>query len=149
MVETTIINASSFMSKVDTSSDCWLWIGAKSSNGYGRGYHPDLMVTKYAHRLSFEMFFGYEPKEILHSCDNRACVKPTHLSDGTHTQNMRDMAAKGRGATAKLTPDDVRHIREAYIPGRGGNNGKLQKMYGVSRHTIRQIASRETWKDVK
>jgi hypothetical protein len=70
-----------------------------------------------------------------------------HLS--RYVDNMRDMAAKGRGSTAKLTPDDVRHIRSAYIAGRGGNSGELQEMYSISRHTVRQIALRETWKDVQ
>lgn len=142
-MKTTTVEVSKFMSKVDTSGDCWVWTGVKNPHGYGRGYDCDTMKTQYAHRISFEIFYGEKPEEILHECDNTSCVKPTHLRAGTHVENMRDMAAKARGNTAKLTADQVREIREI------GEMRGLAKRYGVSRHTIRQIIKRETWKDVK
>jgi ribosomal protein S14 len=144
-----IIELSSFMSKVDTSGECWLWTGATDDRGYGRHYDPRHKATRRAHQQMFEAIHGYLPVEILHSCDTPGCVKPTHLKAGTHVDNMRDMAAKGRSATTSLTPDDVRHIRSTYVAGRGGTSGVLQKAYGISRHTVRQIALRQTWKDVK
>jgi hypothetical protein len=145
----TVEHLSRLMSNVDISNDCWLWTGATDERGYGRHYDPRAMKTRRAHQQMFEAMHGYLPAEILHSCDTAGCVKPTHLSAGTHIDNMRDMAAKGRGSTAKLTPDNVRHIRNAYVAGRGGTSSALQEMYGISRHTVRQIALRETWKDVK
>lgn len=138
-----MVEVSKFMSKVDTSGDCWVWVGAKNGNGYGRGYNPTIQRTRYAHRLSYEIFYGYEPTEVMHSCDNRACVKPTHLSDGTRELNMRDMAAKARGNTVKLTVSQVQEIRE------GGNTADMVKRYGVSKATINQVKRRQTWKDVK
>jgi len=33
----------------------------------------------------------------MHSCDNRRCVRPDHLSAGTVADNNRDMTQKGRG----------------------------------------------------
>ena len=132
------------MSRVDTSGDCWIWTGPKNQNGYGRGYDADAMRTRYAHHLSYEIFVGGKPKEIMHSCDNRSCVKPTHLKAGTHEKNMRDMARKARGNTVKLTASQVRDIRKAGVAG-----SAIAAQYGVSRHTIRQIVKGETWKDVK
>ena len=32
----------------------------------------------------------------LHTCDNRRCVNPDHLYEGTAGQNARDRAARGR-----------------------------------------------------
>ncbi len=55
-------------------------------------------AREYVHRLSYRHFKGRIPKgrHILHSCDNRSCCNPDHLSAGTRSQNMQDMVEKGR-----------------------------------------------------
>lgn len=143
------IQMSSFMSRVDTSGDCWNWTGPTNENGYGRGYDPKRKVTRYAHRLSFEQFHGWSPEEIMHTCDNRKCVNPAHLKGGTHRDNVRDMAIKGRGNTARLTPEAVLDIRANFKGGVSGNSRYFQDLYGVSRHTVRSAALGKTWGDLK
>ena len=83
-------------SSIDKTTGCWEWNLSKQSNGYGQMKHEGKM--KRAHRVSFEAFIGPIPcgMEILHSCDNRGCVNPEHLSVGTHKDNMTDMEKKGR-----------------------------------------------------
>ncbi len=91
-----------FMKKVAVvNGGCWIWIGAKNLQGYGR-----LAVLKderwhrgrHASRTSYELFIGPIPQGmcVCHTCDNPSCVNPSHLWVGTHKQNSQDMVAKGR-----------------------------------------------------
>ncbi len=82
---------------------CWIWTGASVPGGYGIIGHGTTergnarMV--YVHRVAYEHFVGPIPHEteLCHRCDVSACCNPAHLFPGTHTDNMRDMADKGRG----------------------------------------------------
>lgn len=90
-----------FWDKVHKTPTCWEWVGAITSRGYGAiGYKKKIMQ---AHRLSL-IFVGRDPGElhVLHKCDNKKCVNPQHLFVGTHNDNMRDMAAKGRSISPNL-----------------------------------------------
>lgn len=79
----------------EPNSGCFLWLGGVSK-GYGmtrfRGRHEA------AHRVAWRVFIGDIPAGlfVLHRCDNPLCVNPQHLFLGTHTENVRDMIAKGR-----------------------------------------------------
>ena len=88
-----------FWSKVDKSSDCWVWTAATSADGYGLISRPGhstgyLLSHRYSAMLHFGMFDSR--LKVCHSCDNTRCVRPSHLFLGTHADNMRDMGRKGR-----------------------------------------------------
>lgn len=80
---------------VTTESGCWEWTGWRA-HGYGYFFHEG--KDQRAHRVSYELFVGSIPDGlvVMHSCDNRPCVNPDHLSVGTQADNVRDMVAKGR-----------------------------------------------------
>lgn len=58
-----------------------------------------------AHRVSYYVSKGEIPDGlcIMHSCDNKACVNPEHLSVGTNRENMQDMIRKGKAGFQKKT----------------------------------------------
>lgn len=90
-----------FEDKFQKGPDCWIWQGAKTAR-YGSFYCPEFpgagkMVS--AHKASLFLYENLptsSEEEVMHSCDNGFCVNPSHLSVGTHRDNMLDMAKKGR-----------------------------------------------------
>lgn len=162
-METSDINR--FWSKVKKTKTCWLWVGAKTSHGYGSINIKH--KRRPAHRVVFEIIGKPIPAGlfVLHKCDITFCVNPSHLFFGTHTDNMRDMVAKGRskhcvfaGETnynAKLTQQQVNEIRNKYTK-RGyryydENNKKITtteigKTYGVTQVMISYVLIGKNWR---
>lgn len=75
---------------------CWEWQGEINRNGYGRFWAGG--KRHMAHKWLYEWEIGVVPTGLilLHSCDNRCCVNPAHLTPGTHQANVLDMLSKGR-----------------------------------------------------
>ena len=90
-----------FWSYVDTSGECWTWLGAHVIGGYGsfstgkRDNRKQVMAHRWAWEWANETPVP-RGLRVLHACDNPPCVRPAHLSIGTHSDNMRDMHRKGR-----------------------------------------------------
>ena len=94
-----------FWGKVAIGEGCWLWVGWKSTRGYGKVNLPcGRGKTIYAHRLSYEIHYGQIPEGLLvcHHCDNPQCVRPEHLFLGTNYDNTQDAVSKGRQKCGRL-----------------------------------------------
>lgn len=89
-----------FWSYVKKSEDgCWIWMRAVTKFGYGSFTAPYLKRgVEHAHRVAWRLTYGDIPagKQILHHCDNPACVRPDHLFIGTPRDNVLDAMNKGR-----------------------------------------------------
>lgn len=103
--DTPEFDRSRFWGKVDRgqgADGCWLWRGARANNGYGMFKLGGKSRT--AHRLSLYMHTGRFGEVAQHSCDNKACVNPAHLSWSTQRDNVHDAIAKGRHGQRKPKP---------------------------------------------
>ncbi len=130
---------------------CWVWMGCLTRGGYGSLRYNG--PTRLAHRVSWLAFKGVIPadRDVLHQCDEPSCVNPDHLFLGDHSDNMRDMFAKGRGNRvtgerhhkSKLTVEDVRSIRAS-----GLSAYAVAKQYDMDKSTIQDVLNRKTWKHV-
>jgi hypothetical protein len=82
-----------FMSKVNKTSDCWLWTAYCNPAGYGK-FAIGRLPQWYAHRWSYTQFVGPIPDglQIDHLCRVKACVNPDHLEAVTGAVNTRRAA---------------------------------------------------------
>ncbi len=125
-------------------SDCWEWKLKVRPNGYARVTY--LRKSMYAHRLSFEAFSGYiDPHlDVCHKCDNRKCVNPSHLFQGTRKDNMQDALKKGRVATGIKLPQTKIHGARLWhvlsLIKAGVKYKDIADTYGVTPQNIGKIA---------
>jgi hypothetical protein len=150
----TVVEPDRFWANADRPhgpDECWPWKNSTAAGGYG------MIRTKAgrlkAHRVAYRLAHGplTEGMSVCHTCDNPACVNPAHLYQGTHKQNMRDRAARGRGGDlrgerngrARLTDDDIRAIRAS-----DATNVALAAAFGVSDVMVSKVRRGVAWRHV-
>lgn len=158
-----------FIEKLDTQPKrgCWNWGGSKSGSGYGQFWDGVELIPAHYFLLSSTQKAKLRVKgmEACHKCDNKLCVRPTHIFIGTRADNVNDCVSKGRlrprnGCLAmlkvrnvsgernsqhKLTSEDVKEIR--FTQDRHGIGAALAREYGVSQTVISGIRNGSRWKD--
>ena len=94
-----------FWAKVDRTGECWEWVAARTSSGYGN--FNWLGKNKVAHRVSYELIKGDIPEglDLDHLCRNRSCVNPEHLEPVTRRENLL------RGDTIP-----AKHVKKTHCP---------------------------------
>lgn len=155
--------------KVVRTDTCWLWTGAKNTNGYGLiGLDGS---QEFVHRLAWGLATGDPVSDetiIGHVCDVRLCLRNDdqgiyildgieyerhgHLWLGTRDANQRDMAQKGRAArgqrhyATRLTDDDIREIRRRVASGERQN--AVAAAFDISPPQLNTIVHRTSWKHI-
>lgn len=147
---------------------CWTWTGGLFRTGYGKfgkRFGRGDYRNRDAHRVMWELVNGPIPDSktfVCHACDNRPCVRPSHLFLGTVLDNARDAIAKGRyrrgdqwphekhdiagekNPRAKLTREMVHEIRRRIQSGEPQT--AIARDFGVVPQTIQAIRSGRNWR---
>jgi hypothetical protein len=147
--------------KFGEPNECWEWKVYGDKKGYPRITNGSVVFKTgenlkghaiLCSRYICEAIHGeFDPKlNALHTCDNPKCVNLTH------TENMRDMIAKGRAVhipfigsnhgCAKLDEEKVLEIKKLLASGETHCN--VGKMYNISSSLISKINKGEIWKHV-
>src|SRR4051794_34948101 len=145
--------------------DCWPWTKCcYGRSGYGKwSIRVDGKCKQVdAHRAAFELTYGpiLAGGVVRHSCDAPSCCNPKHLLNGTQTDNIRDMYARGRNrgrgtfgenqGSSKLKEADVITIRREYVRGTNqfnrGNAKALAARFGVHPSLINGIVADRSWR---
>ena len=141
---------------------CWEWHSSTYRERWGQPYgafflmrQADRNRTKeprsaIAHRVSWALANGPIPDLLFvcHRCDNRLCVRPSHLFLGTHADNMADMVRKNRAS--RHSKGTARGSRlgakiDAEIVHRKKNGETLRALaveFGFASSTIHRIATK-------
>ena len=131
-----------FWKRVKKTKTCWLWT-AGTSNGYGS---TSVMYKHYrAHRVSWEYANGRKllPGEnLLHSCNNKRCVNPRHLSIGGQSQNAIDWVRTGGCNFMKLSENDVREIR--HLGEAGVSRKEISQRFSVTESHVNNLIMRRS-----
>lgn len=111
--------------------------------GYGRVQIEG--GTEYAHRFSYLLEYGEFDRSlfVLHKCDIRPCVRPSHLFLGTQGDNCLDKRNKGR-CPSVLTRGDAEEIILLALA-TDLSSAAIGRLFGVNKATVKDILNGRSW----
>lgn len=136
---------------VNPETECWEWNRATDRLGYARTNYVDengkWKVLLNLHRYVFKAYNGRIRKAtpvIRHRCNNRCCINPAHLVQGTQYENVRDAilsnthASLHQNEVRRLTPEERHEVYVALSEG--------ESMYSVAKRFNSSISNIFTYK---
>jgi hypothetical protein len=129
----------------DIIGDCWECTSHKPNNsGYPTRHGGTL------NRFVYKWLIGeiQEGMQICHSCDNRLCINPSHLWQGTKRDNQLDMINKNRQFRGIGSKNPRSKLNEQQVELILKDNRFIKQIaadFGVSFQMISRIKRKEAW----
>ena len=129
----------------DHERGCLLWTGPLMDGKYG-GVYDDNGVRQYVHRYVWAETNRplLKGECVRHTCDTNRCCEPDHLIVGSHDDNMKDMARRGR-SNSKYPPELILSIRRIWSLGKFSQT-HIARVLNLPQTTVSQICRRARWK---
>jgi len=126
----------------DSVTGCIPWLASKNAKGYGQIMNDSENFRRplLAHRVAWQAagLTLRKDLEILHTCNNPACVNVEHLEQGTHKDNIRGASIAGTmKGPRKFTKDDCLYVKREV--GKGRMQKEVAQEIGCSPALITKI----------
>ena len=123
-----------------SKDECWPWKNKVNAKD-GRPYITIQGIRRPSYVIVLELHSGEQAdgRYALHSCDNRICCNPFHLSWGDHQSNMDEMKERERHGLPKIV---VRAILKLLKEGK--TQQEIANLYGISREAVSAIKQGRT-----
>lgn len=133
--------------RIDPKTNCHICISHKPNK---LGYIV-LVDNQYLHRKVYRETYGEIPTGLVvrHTCDNRACANPEHLTTGTQQENIQDRQRRNRQSKgvnrpdAKLNDEIALAIFNCQMPYK-----LIADQFNASLTAVKQIKTKRTWKHI-
>ena len=145
--------------KIGEKEECWEWEGSKDKDGYGWFTKDTKTISAHRYSLKLKLNNFDLPTEVQarHTCDNRGCVNPDHLKEGSAADNSADMVERNRQVCGEkqhssvLTEEQAKEILIQYRADKQsgrlyGSLERLAKSYGVDKQVVSRLTAGKTWK---
>lgn len=119
-----------------------IWTGAIRHDKAGKPNYGAMQIgargqgVDRPHRVAYRLAKGDITPGLLvmHSCNNKLCCNPDHLSLGTYSQNIRDAYRDGLRKKARFSQDDVSQMKT--LRGKGMTLREVADKFQVSHSYI-------------
>lgn len=128
---------------------CHLWKGYFSKDGYALIKHKGQKYKVARYLLETVLKRKLLPgMETCHDCNNRGCINPEHVYEGTHAQNGIDMAnsniLKGeKCASHKINRETAKTIK--ILLKNGNSITQIVKDLNISKNIVKNIKYQRSW----
>lgn len=136
-----------------TTTGCWEWLKGTMPSGYGK---TSIEGKEYPVHKAVLLLQGVTISEgilVRHTCHNRICCNPEHLTLGTYSQNTID--SRNYSKASKLTLEQVKLIKQDLLRQDFSVHGskiafdkKWATQLNVSYTSIGHIRNNKSWVDV-